>query len=884
MQANQYPHSGGKLILFEITNLHIIRNTFIFGLLPGWWRGSEDHRVWGPLLSPSQWHESLTRTHFSGLEISFSDDSPETTQVCSAMVSTALNAPSTKQTNGIHPAEHKTIIIADDTPLQQSLARNLATTLARRNIKHDIILTDDIREQRHLETSSCIFLPDIQTPWLHRMREPQFENLQRLATSKQLLWIFHQAPHSELGPDRQAIMGFSRSLRSEREDFHFVTLGLDDVSDISRTARNIFKILDIALLGRQSEETEFMVRGDMVFISRIVEAKYLEGKLGAGDSGSERQRLRQGGRPLKMSFASFGLLDTLHFVDDEGPVRALGPDELEIEVRAVGVNFKDVLVSLGQVAETDIGVECAGVVTRVGAGAERGFGVGDRVACAMQGAYRTYGRCAMSRVVRLPADMDFATGAALLIVFATAYYCLVNVARVGRGESILIHAGAGGLGQAVIQLAKMWDADIYVTVSTEAKRRLLVDLYGIPEDHFFSSRSLAFKEGIMRMTKGKGVDIIINSLSGEALRCSWECIASLGRFIEVGRRDIDSVSVSALGGLPMRPFSQSTTFASVDLSIVLRKADIARELLTAVMDLAQSRKIFVPKPLRIFDASQIEEVFRFMQTGKHTGKCVVQFGERDMVRVTPPRKPAPIFDSSATYLIAGGLGGIGRSIAKWMAQNEARYLVLLSRRKTYSDGVLEFLHRLRAKGVKVLTPPCDVTNDKEVKSVLEMCRKELPPIKGCIQASMVLKVWGTPKTLSSPIKHNFQTLPPKSQPTNPPPPERPLPQNDPPHLPRHHPPQNHRHPKPPHAPSPHPHLLHHALLPRKHNRQSRASQLRHSQQLPRRFRPQPLLPNPPDHLPKPRHHRLRRLRRRARRHRGIPHGLRPRRHERNGLT
>lgn len=233
-------------------------------------------------------------------------------------------------------------------------------------------------------------------------------------------------------------------------------------------------------------------------------------------------------------------------MDDEKYLLPLEANEVEIAIKAVGINFKDILIALGQIPERTLGSECAGFITRVGDAVKDKFAVGDRVACAMKGAYRTYGRCWASSVTKIPSDMDFTTGASMIIAFATAYYCLVEAGRVRKGESVLIHAGAGAFGQAAIQLSKLFGAEIFVTVSTEAKKKLLMDLYGIPETNFFSSRTLAFKDGIMRMTKGRGVDIVLNSMSGEALRCSWECIAPLGRFIEVGKRDIFAPSVSAL--------------------------------------------------------------------------------------------------------------------------------------------------------------------------------------------------------------------------------------------------------------------------------------------------------------------------------------------------
>lgn len=333
-----------------------------------------------------------------------------------------------------------------------------------------------------------------------------------------------------------------------------------------------------------------MIKNGVVYVGIIVEASYITDEIRKKRTEEpELQFVRQIERPLMMTVGSVGLLDTIQFVDDDKFMPSMRNDEVKTEVKAVGIDFRDILIALGQLPERILGSECARIVTRVGDGVRSKFQVGDRVACAMKGSYRTYRRCRARCAVKLPENMSYASGASMIVAFPTAYYSLVSVARLRKGESILIHAGAGGFGQAVIQLAKLFGAEIYVTVSTEVKKKLLIDLYDIPEDHFFSSRSLAFKDGIKRMTNGRGVDVVISSLSGEALRCSWECLATLGRFIEVGKKDILSSSISAFGGFPMQTFARNTSFSCVDLTIVLKTSPaLAEELLRAIMDLAEA--------------------------------------------------------------------------------------------------------------------------------------------------------------------------------------------------------------------------------------------------------------------------------------------------------
>lgn len=433
-------------------------------------------------------------------------------------------------------------------------------------------------------------------------------------------------------------------------------------------------------------------------------------------------------------------MDTLHFVKTSRSREDLADDEIQFRVKAVGLNFRDILVALGHVQSDWFGIECAGVVTAVGKKAATDFMVGERIVCGLDGAFTTIGKCISSNAAKIPDNVSFNTAAAIPTVFCTAYYSLYHWARLKKGESILIHSGAGDLGQALIQLAKLSGAEIFTTVGSKEKRDLLVKLYGIPEDHIFSSRTLSFAEAIKKRTHGRGVDVVVNSLAGDGLKSSWECIAPFGRFIEVGKKDIYTAGISPMGGLPMHQFSKNVMFASVDLVLIMEQdKKLCGELLRNVMGLLTGGKISAPYPLNIFGASEIEKAFRFMQGGTHIGKIVIEFGEEQDVLVA--QGPAiELFDSNATYVIAGGLGGIGQSIASWMANRGARHLIILSRSTVYSEEVQSLLESVKDSGVQIATPPCDIASHDALQGVLQECSQSMPPIKGCIQAAMVLEV------------------------------------------------------------------------------------------------------------------------------------------------
>ncbi|CAF3585114.1 unnamed protein product [Fusarium graminearum] len=273
-----------------------------------------------------------------------------------------------------------------------------------------------------------------------------------------------------------------------------------------------------------------------------------------------------GGPPPKNPGADMcavpGLLDSLQFQDNELYEKPLGPYDVEIRVHATSLNLLDVMIALGQVIGEAFGQECAGVVSRVGTDVER-VSVGDHVCGLLRGAFNTFTRGSQWQFAKIPSAMDYAVAAAVPVLYTTAYYELHDLARLQAGESILIHWGAGGVGQAAIQLAKAVGAELFVTMGSIEKRNFVHEHYGIPLHHVLSSRDLSFVHGIKRLTDGRGVDVILNSTAGQTLRASWGRIAPYGRFIEIGKVDIFSNA-----GLPMGPFKDIVTFSFFNIGLI----------------------------------------------------------------------------------------------------------------------------------------------------------------------------------------------------------------------------------------------------------------------------------------------------------------------------
>ena len=262
-------------------------------------------------------------------------------------------------------------------------------------------------------------------------------------------------------------------------------------------------------------------------------------------------------------------------------------------MKAVGLNFRDIMVTLGQlnIDPSDIGLECSGIVAEIGTNVTS-LAIGDRVCAVADGSFATFTSCSTLKAAKIPDSMPFSVAASIPVVYAAAYYCLYDIAHRQNGQTILIHAAAGGVGQAAIMLSQLIGAKIYATVGSAAKKEHLVKAYGLDPESIFFSRTNSFGRNIREATKA-GVDVVLNSLSGDALRVGWECLAVGGIFIEIGKADIQSNS-----RLEMAQFARNATFTAVDLVLVFEtKPHLCRRLLSDVLSLFQDGSIKAVDPL-----------------------------------------------------------------------------------------------------------------------------------------------------------------------------------------------------------------------------------------------------------------------------------------------
>ncbi|TLD11793.1 hypothetical protein PspLS_11646 [Pyricularia sp. CBS 133598] len=579
-----------------------------------------------------------------------------------------------------------------------------------------------------------VSLLELEKPVLDDLGEKEFEVIKGFSTTFQrLVWVTCGD-----NPSFGIIDGLSRSVESEIAGTRFQVLHLSAATGMQHGPSLAARILS----SEATQDDEFHERDGLLQVTRIYRS--LAENEAIKDHLEDRTRITQidSDADLRLTIERPGLLDTLKFINDDRLAAPLADHQVEIKVAATGINFRDIMASMGLIPMSVLGQEGSGIVERLGSEAVGRFKVGDRVSFLGVGTHATKVRVDHNIVARIPDAMTFQEAACIPVCYTTAYHALVNLGRLAKGKSVLIHAAAGGVGQAAVQIAKHLGATVYVTVGSEAKRRLLMTSYGIPEDRIFNSRDASFAKGILRVTNGRGVDCVLNSLSGELLRASWEVLATFGTFVEIGLRDILDNS-----RLEMRPFGKSTTFTFFNqFSLYEQDPAALGQVLNQVFDLILAGTLRAPSPLTVCQLEKVEEAFRTIQQGKHVGKMVLSFPAAE--KTTTTTTAAPVMrkakdslklDPNVTYLLVGGLGGLGRSLARQFVASGARHLAFLSRSGDGSPDAQALIKDLSGRGAVVKAYRGDVSDPASFRTALEKLESDLPPVKGVVQMAMALR-------------------------------------------------------------------------------------------------------------------------------------------------
>ena len=519
-------------------------------------------------------------------------------------------------------------------------------------------------------------------------------------------------------------IGLVRTIANECPEYRIRQIDADDVAleDGQALAR-----ASLAALA----ETEFVLRGKMLWVPRLERVSLNELVPTTRTVSSEDTD-----RNYYVTMSRPGLLENL--VLREAPKPDANAGEIVVEVAAVGLNFRDIMAATSILPDelegddawwNNLGLEFSGVVSSVGE-AVSDLKVGDRVMGMGRGLLRRYARVAATTVTKVPPHIDLSEAAAIPTTFMTAYYGLEYLGRLSRGEKALIHLASGGVGLAAIQVAQTLGAEIFATAGSETKRDYLCKL-GIKE--VMNSRTLEFASQVMAATRGEGVDVVLNSLSGAAIDKSLECLAPFGRFIEIGKRDLADDKPIGLKSL-----YYNNSYSVVDLAAMAsEKPELLRRLIqTVTQRLAEG--IYKPIPTRCFPVSDVKEAFRFLASAQQIGKVVVTF-DLPKVEVEFELKRSLQLSPNASYLVTGGLRGLGARVADWMSESGAGRLLLVSRSGVADAEVTESLERMRARGTEVEAIALDMIDSDAVGQFVtdQLCATK--PLRGIVHGAAVIE-------------------------------------------------------------------------------------------------------------------------------------------------
>jgi NADPH:quinone reductase-like Zn-dependent oxidoreductase/NADP-dependent 3-hydroxy acid dehydrogenase YdfG/acyl carrier protein len=480
-------------------------------------------------------------------------------------------------------------------------------------------------------------------------------------------------------------------------------------------------------------EDQVVLREACRWVPRLVAEAQETKTLEKAGKGKAQRKLRAPAKgPYRVGINKAGTLDSVEIVSCEKK-NQLAPNEVELEVRAAGLNFSDVLKALGLYpglgdGPVPLGIECSGMITRIGAEVKK-YKMGDEVITVAPFCFGKYVVSLAADLMPKPPQISFEEAATIPVAFLTAYYSLVHLGRIQKGERILIHAGAGGVGLAAIQIAQLYGCEIFSTAGSPEKRKYLQEL-GV--QHVMDSRSLKFADEIRRITQGKGVDIVLNSLAGDFIPTSLSVLGAYGRFLEIGK--IDIYTNSKLGLLP---FQDNLSYFAIDLDRLFRqRPEQARTMFSELIQLFMDGKL-TPLPHSDFPLSDLTQAFRYMAQRKNTGKVVVQI-PMDSAAEASSQEEAGNLSGQKTYLVTGGLGSLGLRVGRYLVDQGAKHLVLLGRRGRSAEAEAA-LGEMEAAGATVVVHSADVSEWKDLEKALARIQREMPPLGGVIHAAGVLE-------------------------------------------------------------------------------------------------------------------------------------------------
>ena len=539
---------NGHLVLSEVCAL--ARGPgYVFGNFSGWWLGEADGRRYEPYVTVDRWDHELKEAGFTGADTAIYD-AKEPYQYYAVIVTQP-------KPEKIEPTS-RSITLLCDYP-HENVSQRLIHGLKKKGITVTVTKFGDLPTP----DQDIISTLDLETNFFENITMPRFlafQELVRKHKSQKLLWLLPPTQVHFTDPRSAQSIGMIRTARAELA-VPFMTLEIDpEEPDFSNLVMRVFeKVRNREDIDNLAPDKEYVVDNGIVKIGRYQPFSLTQ---------EVREKARITSSQVKMlEIVKPGLLETLRWTDGV-PSTTLLDNQVEIETRAVGLNFRDIVFSMGVLSfgseGVPLGVEVSSLVRRVGSDV-RNVAVGDRViGVAYGGVFKTQAIVLAPLAVKIPDEMSFEDAASMPGSYVTVIQSLIHICQLEQNQTVLIHSACGGVGHAAIQICKMIGAEIFATVGSEQKVQYLIKTFNIPRNHIFHSRDESFRE-----TNGCGVDVVLNSLSGELLHASWKCVAEFGKMIELGKRDL-----AGFGKLDLEVFLPNRSFCCVDIGHATREKPV----------------------------------------------------------------------------------------------------------------------------------------------------------------------------------------------------------------------------------------------------------------------------------------------------------------------
>ncbi|MFJ8539706.1 SDR family NAD(P)-dependent oxidoreductase [Streptomyces sp. NPDC093591] len=748
---------GGRLLAVETHDTDYLLP--FFGTLDSFWRHDDELRPESPLLSRDQWVDALPACGLADVvRLGGPIESPSGDGVSVLLAS----APSHRTARPAlpRPDDGTRWIVATESGSETPLAEHLAAFLDGGGTRTVPVMPAPVAPAVWTasltgdgDPAVVLVLGDSPTA---SPADPQAlldQTVRRAATLRALavacrnlpdgarpaLWLVTRpsgalpAPERAAHPQDAAAWGTARTLANEHPGLRVTRLSLERLGDPAADAHRLARELLAPAVPFGAGDEVAAAREDEIVLTSG--GRFLPRERALP---SDEHVEQSGEAPFALRIRTPGL--SYEPLWTRTRPLAPGAGEVVIAVRAAALNYRDIMQATGllppEAGEGGFGadgpgLECAGIVTAVGEGVGDPA-VGDRVCAAVPSCLGSHTVAPAAAVVKIPDGLGFAAAATLPVAFLTVHYALHDLARLAAGETVLVHGAAGGVGLAAVQYARLVGATVIATAGSPAKRDLLRAL-GV--EHVLDSRSLDFAGQALRITAGRGVDVVLNSLAGQAIDRGLETLRPGGRFVELGKRDI-----YANRPLLMRPFSRNIAFFGVDVTALLSdEAGPAqgRRLLAEVAERVADGR-YRPLPYALYPAARVGEAFALLQHSRHIGKVVVSLDPQDGPVPVRTRPEPPRLDPDGTYLVTGGLSGFGAATARRLADRGARHLALVSRRGADGPEATDVLSDLAALGVTVTPYAADVTDAAAMAEVIGRVDATGHRLTGVVHAAMTL--------------------------------------------------------------------------------------------------------------------------------------------------